>query len=103
MKVQSLADADAAAKRGAEFVAAEARRAPEIGKTLARFLGAAAVETVGQHHRVHRARRGAGNAFDGEAPVVQQMIEHAPGKGAMCTAALQAQANELFRLRVNSF
>jgi hypothetical protein len=43
-------------------IAAGAGGAPEIGQPLARFLTPAARQPVGDHHRVDRARRGAGNA-----------------------------------------
>ena len=80
-------------------VAADACRAPEIGEPLARLVGSAALEAVGEHHRVDRAGRGAGNALDREPPVLQQMIEHAPGEGAMRAAALQREVDGLFALR----
>ena len=79
--------------------AAEAGRAPEIGKALARFLSPAAHQSVGQQHGIDRAGRGAGDAFDLEPAVFQQMIEHAPGEGAVRAAALQREIDALGRER----
>ena len=80
-------------------VAADARRAPEVGEPLACFVGSAALQAVGEHHGVDRAGRGAGNALDGKPPVLEQMIEHAPGEGAVRAAALQREVDALLPLR----
>ena len=79
--------------------AAEARRAPEIGEPLPRLLRPAAREPVGEHHRVHGAGGGAGDAVDGDPPVGQQLVEHAPGEGAMRPAALEGEVDGFGRLR----
>src|SRR5262249_10494144 len=41
------------------------------------------------------SRRRAGDAFDLDAAVVEQLIEHAPGERAMRAAALQRQIDRL--------
>src|SRR5262249_24962957 len=76
-------------------VATEARGAPEIGKTSARLLRPAACQPVRQHDGVHRAGRGTGDALDLDPPVLEHMIEHAPGEGTVRAAALQRQVNLL--------
>ena len=76
---------------------------PEMRKCLARTFAPADREAVRQHHGIHRARARTTDSLDFQTLILQKAIQHAPGKDAMCTAALQAQANELFRLRVNSF
>ena len=77
--------------------AAKAGGAPEIGQPLARFLASAARKPVGQHHGVDGAGGSAGNAFDLEPPVVEQVIEHAPAEGAERAAALQRKIDALGR------
>ena len=72
-------------------VAVDAHRAPEIGEPLARLVGSAAGEPVGQHDRVDRSRRSAGNTLDLETAVVEQLVEDAPGEGAVRAAALQRE------------
>ena len=72
-------------------VAVDAHRAPEIGQPLARLVGSPAREPVGQHDRVDRARRSAGNTLDLEAAVVEQLVEDAPGERAVGAAALQPE------------
>ena len=44
---------------------------------------------------VHRAGRSPRDSRNDEAPVFQQMVEHAPGEGAMRAAALQCQIDAL--------
>src|SRR5262249_52710341 len=73
----------------------DADRAPEIGEALARLVRPAAGKPVGEHHRVDRSRRRAGDAFDRDAAVVEQLIEHPPGEGAVGAAALQRQIDRL--------
>ena len=80
----------------ARQVAADRGRAPEFGEPLARLFAAAARKTVGEHHRVHGAGGRAGHARDMDAAVFQQMIDHAPGEGAMRAAALKRQIDLLF-------
>jgi len=76
-------------------MAVDADRAPEIGEPLACLVRPAAGEPVGEHDRVHRSRRRAGNAFDLDAAVVEQLIEHAPGERAVRAAALQGEIDRL--------
>src|SRR5690606_40423921 len=68
-------------------------RAPESRQRRARALAPAAHVAVDQHRRVHRPGRGAGNAFDLQPLLLEQAVEHAPGEGAMGTAALQGQVD----------
>ena len=76
-------------------MAVAAHRAPELGKAGARLLRSTAHQSVGEHCGVERARRGAGNALDLEPAVGEQLIEHAPGKRAVCAAALQREIDPL--------
>ena len=62
---------------------------------VARLVGPAAGEPVGEHDRIDRACRGAGNALDLEPAIVEQLVEHAPGEGAVRAAALQRQIDPL--------
>src|SRR6266446_5034078 len=68
---------------------------PEIGEAPAHLLGTAAGESVRQHDRVHRTGRSTGDALDLEPSVLENMIEHAPGEGAVRAAALQRQVDLL--------
>ena len=68
---------------------------PEVGKAGARDVRPAASEAVGDHHRVHRAGRRAGDAFDREAPVLEDVVEHAPGEGAVRAATLKREIDAL--------
>src|SRR5262249_23533399 len=85
---------DHAALQASEM-AVDADRAPEIGEPLARLVRPAAGEPVGEHDRVHRSRRRAGDAFDPDPAVVEPLIEHAPGEGAVRAAALQGEIDRL--------
>ena len=54
-------------------------RAPEIGEPRRASSGSAAVEPVGEHDRVDRSRRGAGNPVDAQAAHrSRNVIEDAP-------------------------
>src|SRR5262249_40485175 len=55
----------------------------------------ASSEPAAGHASVAPSRRGAGDAFDLDPAVVEQLIEHAPGERAMRTAALQRQIDRL--------
>src|SRR5207342_3729611 len=66
-----------------------------IGEPLLRLRAPAAHQAVGEERRIDRACRGAGNAFDAEPLVAQEMVKHAPGEGAMRAAALQAEIDAL--------
>src|SRR5215468_4466659 len=76
-------------------MAVNADRAPEIGEPLACLVRPAAGEPVGEHDRVHRSRRRAGDAFDLDAAVLEELIEHAPGERAVRAAALQGEIDRL--------
>src|SRR5262249_7147644 len=52
-------------------------------------------EPVGEHDRIHRARRGSRHAFDRKPAVSEQMVEHAPGESAVRAAALQREVDLL--------
>ncbi len=64
---------------------------PELVECCDRALLAAAHETVGEHHGVHRAGAGAAQAVDEQTVVAHQALQHAPREGAVGTAALQRQ------------
>ena len=64
-------------------IAGARHRAPEIGEPFLRFRAAAASQAVGQHHRIDRARRRAGNALDRE-PFVAQELSSTPQVKAPC-------------------
>jgi hypothetical protein len=66
------------------------QKASRATRTLAPTRG----EAVRRHRRVHRARRGAGDAVDFEPGLLQQPVDRAPGEGAMCAAALQREVHE---------
>ena len=83
------------ARCDAGSVAVEARRAPEFGEPLPRRFRPAARQAVGQHDGVDRAGRRAGNAIDRQPPVLEQMVEHAPGERAVRAAALQREVDAL--------
>ena len=68
--------------------------APEILQRRAGAFGAALGIAVDQHRRIHRAGRRAGNAIDSQPGLLEQAIEHAPGKGAMRAAALQREVDQ---------
>ena len=78
-------------------MAVDAHRAPEIGEPLARLFRPAAGEPVGEHDRIHRSRRRAGHAFDLDAAVLEQLVEHPPGESAMGAASLQGEIDRLAR------
>jgi GAF domain-containing protein len=59
------------------------------------LLGPAACQPVRQHDGVHRAGRGTGDALDLDPRVLEHMIEHTPGEGAVRAAALQRQVDLL--------
>ena len=68
---------------------------PEISKPFLRFFAAAAGQTIGQHDRVDRPCRGAGDALDDEPLVAQYLLEHTPGESAMRATALQCEIDAL--------
>src|SRR5215203_2205844 len=75
------------------------RPLPELAQLLAGTLGAALAPAVDEHDGVHRAGAGAGDRLDREPPVLDQLVEHAPGEGAVRAAALQRERDRLLRLR----
>src|SRR5262249_25382090 len=70
---------------------AEVGRAPDFAKPLARLLRAATGESIRQHDSVDRTCRCAGNAFDSQPAVFQEMVKHAPGKCAERASTLQRE------------
>ena len=51
------------------------------------------------HDGVHGAGARTGDRFDGEAPVFEEGVEHAPREGAVGPAALQGERHGLFGAR----
>jgi hypothetical protein len=51
-------------------------------------------EAIGQHHGVNRAGAAGGYSFEREALLIEQPIEHAPGKSAVDSAALKRQVDD---------
>jgi hypothetical protein len=70
---------------------------PERGERLARRVAAAARQTAGEHHGIHRAGRSGADALEGDALVLEEAIEHAPGEGAMRTTALEGEVDRFHR------
>src|SRR5579863_1531395 len=55
-------------------------------------------ESLREHGGIHRASAAPADALDGNAPILEQPVQHAPCKGAMCAAALKGQIDRaLFR------
>ena len=77
---------------------AEGRRArhppPEVLERSAGGLAAADGHAMGEDRGVHRAGRGAGDRLDLDPGLLQQPVEHAPGQGAVRSAALQRQVDQ---------
>ena len=67
---------------------------PERLERHLRALGAAFVQTMRHHHRVHGAGRGPGNAVELQPGLFEQPVEHAPGVGTVRAAALQREIDE---------
>ena len=62
-------------------------------KRLSCRIAAADGQTMREHDGVDRTGAGRRNAFERDAIIFQQPIEHAPGKGAMAAAPLKTQIN----------
>ena len=67
--------------------------APEVGERPAGAVASALGKAVGQHRGVHGAGAGRGDALDVDAAVLHQLVEHAPGEGAVRAAALQREVD----------
>ena len=63
------------------------------GRVVLRVLQGGRGKALGHGDGVHGAGTGAADAIEAEIAVLQQGIEHAPGKGAVRAAALQGQAD----------
>jgi len=70
-----------------------------LTRTETERIWAAAREAVGDHHRIYRACRGARDALDRQPAVFEQIIEYAPGEGAVGAAALQGEIDAFFHNR----
>src|SRR5215472_1627403 len=62
---------------------------PEAVERGAGADGAALEKTLRQHGNIDGADAGAADPLDGEAIVLEQAIEHAPGEGAVGAAPLE--------------
>ena len=79
---------------GAETGRSTGRR-PEAFEALARFARTAACHAIGNCDRVHGSSAGATDGGDVKPLVLEQPVEHAPGKRAMRPAALQRKLDRL--------
>jgi hypothetical protein len=61
----------------------------------ARAVRAAFDQPCREGDGVHGAGTGAGDGLDLEPPILEQMVEHPPGEGAMGTAALKSERDVL--------
>ena len=69
-----------------------ADRRPEAFERGTRAVGPTVQQALGERDRVHRTGAGAADRRDGQAVSFEQVVEHAPGEGAVRTAALQREA-----------
>src|SRR5215472_8730290 len=68
---------------------------PEVRERLTRAFAAAGREAEGRDSGIHRARTRGADALEGYALVFEEPVQHAPGKGAMSTAALEREVDRL--------
>src|SRR4051794_2505554 len=68
---------------------------PEPVEQFPRFLTAADRHAIGQDGTVDGTGAGAADAFIAQPVVLQQAVEHAPGKGAMGACPLESQIDRL--------
>ena len=68
-------------------------RLPEISEPGAGALRPVLIHALRRDDRVHRPGGGAGNRFDPDPVVLEQLVQHAPGEGAMTAAALKREVN----------
>jgi putative ABC transport system substrate-binding protein len=68
---------------------------PEVCKRFPRGLAAADREAVGEHDSVHRAGARRADAIDLESRLLEQPIQHAPGKGAVSASTLKRKVGSL--------
>ena len=86
--------ADEVALRRPE-IAVEADLAPEPLQPLPSAVRPALQPAVDHHDAVHRSGACPGHRLEGQAPVLDQRVEHAPGEGPVRAAALQGQSHRL--------
>src|SRR5271167_528284 len=68
---------------------------PEFFEAFARLGGAAARHPVSERDCIHGAGAGAADRLDVKPLVLEQLVEDAPGKGAMRATALQGEFDRL--------
>jgi hypothetical protein len=71
---------------------------PQPRQPLPCSFGSALGQPVGHRDGVHRAGAGAADRIEGEARLLQEPVEDAPGEGAERAAALQREAQRFGRL-----
>ncbi len=74
----------------------EADTTPERFELRPRGVGPAFEPAFDEDDAVHGAGARSGDRLDGEAAVLEQRVEHAPGEGAVGAAALQARGRSFF-------
>ena len=74
-------------------------RRQNVSSCAARPVDPALQPALHHHDGVHRAGARPGDRFDGQAPVFEEGVEHAPREGAVGPAALQGQRHGLFGAR----
>ena len=78
-------------------MAVDAHGAPEVGEPLSRVLGAAAPSPSATSAALTAPAEVPADALDLEPAIGQDLVEHAPGEGAVRAAALQREVDALAR------
>src|SRR5262249_54940060 len=68
---------------------------PKLVQLLARAIGAARCNSTCEDHTVHGTGAGGADCVDRQPAVLDQPVEHSPGKGAMRTSTLQRKVDGL--------
>src|SRR5271166_2617989 len=74
---------------------------PEFFEGFSRFGWAASRHAVGESDRVHRTGTRTADRLDVKPLVFEELVEHAPGKGAVGAAALQRELDRLLMLPIH--
>jgi hypothetical protein len=60
-------------------------------------LGAARCHSGCKGNRIHRTGTGGADRLDSKAAVLEQAVDHAPDKGAMCPTSLESESHVFHR------